>query len=195
MVFKISCLRLGAEIIANYAQSAKAYHDLHKFAIENNTLASDDLVLNKKFDIPNAPGLGQYGLLPHQASVLSSIEAKKPRYTILDVQAGGGKTVIIISQILLMLKERLIRRPLIVVPGPLVKEFYSDIRKFCKDRVNIFPIRLSTIKRLRRTLNPEDREGIVRLMRNMPENTLFIADYEFLKSKYDPKEDRYERLS
>lgn len=182
---KIGGFKLGLDIIIKYSQAQSVYSQVYKKAVEVNTVKehSYDELFNTKITVPNAPGLQDFGALPHQADILLNVEEKKPRFMILSVDAGGGKSLILTLDILKLLEKNLIKRPAIVVPGNLVKEFCNEIRKYCKDTINILPITLSTLRRINMLF--KDEQAILTYFKNLPVNTILVINYDVLKHDYN----------
>jgi hypothetical protein len=111
--------------------------------------------------------------MPHQAKGRFSLE-KNPKFAILAVDAGGGKTISIITDILGRLQDGVVRRPAVYCPSHLLSNYVEDANYATGGQVNIVPICTSTVDNF-------GREYFERLAKNGPTNTIFVVDYDFCK--------------
>lgn len=122
-----------------------------------------------------APGVS---LLPHQLKVHQSLR-KRPKYAVLFVAPGGGKTILgltdigALTQELQDLGEEPIR-PLIVCPTNLVSTWADDCRKFMP-AWNIVPITADTV-------NTWGEDRMYEVLNSAPRNTIFVAGLSFLST-------------
>lgn len=125
------------------------------------------------------PGLASgVALLPHQLKVHQSLR-KRPKYAVLFVAPGGGKTILGLTDIGALTQElqdvgEEAIRPLIVCPTNLVSTWADDCRKFMPDW-NIVPITADTV-------NTWGEERMYEVLNSAPRNTIFVAGLSFLST-------------
>lgn len=189
----IDDLKIGFEIILNYGKNYNKYHDIHIKALQTNNISNiteekvyEQIEINPEFfSLPNLPNLKV--LMPHQCASIGGFN-KLPKFAIIDIAPGGGKSTLLISDILILLSSGKIKRALLCMPGSLVRNFASEIIDKSGGHINVFPItwgnsaRPGTIRKLKYNLGFNDLDTI-KYIQNMPKNTLFITSYEFVKSK------------
>jgi len=100
-----------------------------------------------------------------------SLLDKSPEYSILAVDAGGGKTISIIANILQELQKKKVTRPLVICPSHLVKDYVGEINYLCTGKVNAVVITNDTIKSY-------TKNGMLSLIEKAPINTVFITSYD-----------------
>lgn len=124
--------------------------------------------------------LEDFKWLPHQLRTDANL-AKGAKNAILPVDAGGGKTPILLADAFRhMGKEYMkgtlggIRRPLLLSPKYLMKNYIEDCNFMTKGRVNV--ICIST-----ETLDSYGEDKLRQLIVNAPVNTIVVADMDFFK--------------
>lgn len=132
--------------------------------------------------IPNLPGLSKTGLQPHQAQIVLGSLVKNPQYTILSVDAGGGKTALFLSQFLMGVANGHYHRGLIICPGGLKKSWVNEIYKYGEGRVNPFVLNNKTLGTKLRRLGLKTTADYINYIKALPPNTILITDYDFLRS-------------
>jgi SNF2 family DNA or RNA helicase len=163
-----------------------------KEKIEKQLEALENPDLDLKF-----PGLGRYlnsrgvaeffKLKPHQVRALGM--AGQLDKGVLDVDMGGGKTLISILLIIRrieMLREQGVKpRALIVMPDALITNFYREIKKFtARDpnnkagtaRLNVVTLRNKNV-RMKQLKSPNE---IMESIKDAPDNTLILTAYSYL---------------
>jgi hypothetical protein len=134
--------------------------------------------ISSTIDLPNLPGLT--GMMPHQSKTYLTSLHKCPPLAAIDISAGGGKTGIGIIDILTLLEQGKIKRPLVLAPGKLVSEWVSEINKFSQGKINPYPLTSNSLRKLNRYLG-YNRQKLLDVIRSAPVNTIFIASFSFLK--------------
>lgn len=137
-----------------------------------------------------------YSALPHQlradyhlnsaTSKAASLEEDELNlggilYTVLFGQAGCGKTHLVINDVMRKLEAGLIKRPLVICPAYLIKNYIEDAAYMTEGRLNVVP--LTTDAKNYASLSSTDTvglDGLVRLMESSPINTLFVTSYNFI---------------
>ena len=114
-------------------------------------------------------------MLPHQAKVAYSMQQNK-EHTLLEVAAGGGKTLSIIMDILRKLKDGVIKNPVVYCPAHLLANYVQDANYATEGKLNVIPLNTETYNRL----GPEYYEKVVK---GKPKNTFFVIAYNFASLK------------
>jgi SNF2 family DNA or RNA helicase len=116
-------------------------------------------------------------LFPHQAETLAKLQ-HAGKTAILDVGTGGGKTILILSEILQLMGKGKIKKPLIICPQALVGQWTSQIEFFTKGSINPFPLTSES----RNSWGDEELKVAVL---EAPPNSIVIASYDYLKLDKD----------
>lgn len=113
------------------------------------------------------------GMLPHQAKIRNLLR-ESPDFAILSVDAGGGKSMLAITDVLYEIKEKRSAPYLIMCPAHLVANYVAEIVEFTDGKVNVIPVTSYNI----RTSGYARYESI---LENAPLNTVLVVDYMVLK--------------
>lgn len=113
--------------------------------------------------------------MPHQAKADNKMRMG-PRHAIYEVDAGGGKTMLILTNILKELKDKKCRRPIIACPPHLVSSYVKEAVYFTEGKINLVPITNISLKQ-------HGEERLAQLVNKAPRNTIFITDFDFIKNK------------
>lgn len=113
------------------------------------------------------------GTLPHQTRI-GNLLRESPDFAILPVEAGGGKTPLIILDLLQEYQAGRSHPYLIMCPSHLVAQYAKEINFFTKGRLNVIPVN-SKVMRF------QGSERMTKLIQNAPRNTVVVADYDALK--------------
>lgn len=137
---------------------------------EDTSIGVDDI---------KAPGIAQGSqVFPHQIKAHRSLRAR-PKFAVLDVAPGGGKTITLLLDIMALVQEMQAEggiKPLIISPDKLIANWCNDLIKITKGQWNAVPIHGSVIESW-----GEERLG--ELINSAPPNTIFFTGINFLKSK------------
>lgn len=110
------------------------------------------------------------GQLPHQKRARNQLR-NFPKSAILPIEAGGGKTPVIILDILKFIKANKGFPFMIMCPSHLVAQYVTEIALFTDGKLNAIPVNTATL-----TSNSLDRVG--KIIQSMPRNTVVIVDYD-----------------
>jgi len=110
--------------------------------------------------------------LPTQAYTLAKMQ-HRDRLPI-DIDPGGGKTLLIIADTLRQIEQKKSRRPLVIVPNDLVSQFALEVRSFSD--LNPWVITSETLRKW----SKGDFNHMLTSAAQAPANTLFITSYHFL---------------
>lgn len=114
-------------------------------------------------------------MYPHQVKVDNYLVNNEPKKAVLAVDAGGGKTFLIIKYILNMMEKGKWHRPLIVCPGTLLRNYVEECADLFEGKVNCVAIYSWLFnKRFKRFDN---------ILKNAPPNTIVVVSFDFLKGK------------
>lgn len=111
--------------------------------------------------------------MPHQKKVINMLK-DNPRYALLPVAAGGGKTPLAIWEILYHYKDGKNEPYLVLCPSPLVSQYAQEVSFFTNARLNTIPITTSVIKR-------EGFDRLQKIFEAAPRNTVVVASYDALR--------------
>lgn len=123
--------------------------------------------------VPNIKEGLQY--LPHQAKV-QNILRRGPAFATIPVDAGGGKTISILTNILLEIKRGHCRKPIIMCPSHLVSQYVKEAVFVTEGRVNIIPVTNASLK-----VQGEDKLKL--FIDKAPLNTVVVTDFNFIKGR------------
>lgn len=117
-------------------------------------------------------------LMPHQLGAHQTLR-RRPRYAVLFVAPGGGKTIIGITDIAAMMKElndlgEENIKPLVVCPSNLATTWADDTHKFL-DGWNVVPITSDTV-------NTWGEQRLYDVISQAPQNTIFVVGLSFLQT-------------
>ncbi len=164
-----------SSVLGNLTLIAKYASDSAPIELAANKLCFAAANQNVKADWepPSIPLLSdKIGFLPHQKKVRNLLK-DSPDFAILPVQAGGGKSVLIITDILYEIKADRSQPYLILCPSHLVAQYVKEIVFFTSGKLNVVPINTDVIF----------RNGISRLTKLLdgaPRNTVVVCNYDVL---------------
>jgi len=126
--------------------------------------------------IPEAvPLVKDRAFLPHQAAN-DAILTQNPKNAILAVDAGGGKTIQILTSMLRDMGKGNVKSPLILCPGHLVKNYVEEVAYLTEGKLNVIALNTDII-------NTYGEDNLRKIMRSAPPNTVVVADYDFIKGR------------
>lgn len=109
------------------------------------------------------------GLMPHQTRVENKLRGG-PQNAILPVDAGGGKTALILYEVLREMKNSNPGNCLIMCPAHLVAQYVKEFVYFTGSRVNVIPVTTYTIRR-------HGLERLKTMILHAPKNSVVVTDY------------------
>lgn len=113
--------------------------------------------------------------MPHQAKV-DNLMRKSPKSAVYAVSAGGGKTILIMTNILREIKDGICKKPIVLCPPHLVAQYVEEVVYVTEGRLNVIPITNVSYK-------SQGEEKLTQMIQNAPPNTLFVSDYDFVKGR------------
>lgn len=155
--------------------------DIGTTTSESNTInkPATDQGVDPNWKPPEAPLLtGKFsvdgaGLLPHQLKV-RNIMRTRPDNAAWPIDAGGGKSMLTITDILYEIKAGESYPYLVMCPSHLVANYVSEIVEFTDGKVNVIPVTSYNVK----TTGVKRFEEI---LTKAPINTILVVDYDALK--------------
>jgi len=176
-----------ASIVPNSYLSTKAIVELlkrnyDKYDILSKRVAKkfSDFNSATKEDLDTIPSAREnLVFFPHQAEALAKLNVAQET-AILDVSTGGGKTVVLIFDILKLMEKGEVKRPLIVAPNQILGDVWvSGINYFTDGKINAFTINTTTCKNWGRRIN-ESEDNLKNKALAAPPNTIFLTSYSYL---------------
>ncbi len=113
--------------------------------------------------------------MPHQDKADNKMRMG-PKHAIYEVDAGGGKTMLILTNVLKELRDKNCRRPIIACPPHLVSSYIKEAVYFTEGKINLVPITNVSLKQ-------HGEERLTQIVNKAPRNTIFITDFDFVKNK------------
>lgn len=149
-------------------------------AIETTTFKPDSKIGIDEIHIPGVIKGAQ--LFPHQTAS-HAVLRQRPKAAFLDIDPGGGKTSLGITDACACVKEMqelgVKIKPLMIAPDGLVKNWCDDLVKFTNGSWNVIPL-------TSKVYNRWGQDRLEELLASAPPNTLVVAGINFLKSKVFP---------
>lgn len=170
---RFGALRIYAKNVSNLSAIRR------KFIEEREIYLNPPLEDNKTYVPDGIPLIDGIFMLPHQCKVFNYLKNAPPN-AVLAVDAGGGKTILILADILQNLEKGFVTKPLVLCPSHLVKDYISEASFMTKGKLNVVPITSAVMKAW-------DEDDIKALCKSAPINTVFITDYDFIKGKMSRK--------
>ena len=152
--------------IAVYAPDWAKYSEEDKA----NRSASINQAITPGWQLPSVPFFNNApGLMPHQVRVMN-IMKDDPKFCLLPVAAGGGKTICAIMDILKQYSQGKNAPYMVLCPNMLVSQYVQEVAFFTKGRLNAIPITTAVVRR-----NGLDR--LQKIFDAAPRNTVVIVSY------------------
>ena len=169
-----------AVIMSKYIPQSEAIYakadELAERNTKNTSIGPDEI----KVPGSKAPENGKPGMqmFPHQVEVHQYLR-NKPRFAVLDVAPGGGKTIAVLSDIACLVRDKQITTPLIVCPNGLVRNWVEDMHKITQGKWNVIPITTATYKTW-------GDERLTKMIKNKPRNTIVVVGLSVLQLQRYP---------
>lgn len=138
------------------------------------TSKARDSVADDGFELDPLPLWNEdLGFQPHQRRISGQLSTI-PENAILPVPAGGGKTPLIVADVLANIAQRKNAPYLIMCPSHLVAQYAKEINFFTKGRLNVIPIKT-------RIVNVQGLARLTDIIEKAPINTVVVVDYDTVK--------------
>lgn len=132
-----------------------------------------DQRVDPEWELPSTPLLSNnIGVLPHQKKVRNLLK-DSPDNAILPIQAGGGKSLLLLMDVLLEIKANRNAPYLIICPDHLVANYVSEVLYFTSAKLNVITLTSITIRQ-----NGLDR--LQKIAESAPRNTVVVAGFGVL---------------
>lgn len=169
-----------AMVMSKYVpQSEQIYTKADELAEKNKKNTS---ITPQDIKVPGskAPADGKAGMqmFPHQVETHQYLR-NHPRFAVLDIAPGGGKTIAVLSDIACLVRDRQISKPMIVCPNGLVRNWVEDMHKITQGKWNVIPITTATYKTW-------GDERLTRMIANAPRNTVVVVGLSVLQLQRYP---------
>jgi hypothetical protein len=115
-----------------------------------------------------------FQFFPHQVEAHKSLRGTPPRFAVLDVAPGGGKTTLLLSDIACLMGQGLIRNACVLAPNGLVRNWIEDMHMVTGGSWNLIPITTLTY----RTWGDE---RLTKLISTAPKNTIVVVGFSSTK--------------
>jgi hypothetical protein len=162
------------------AYSRMIKHAPHAHVIREQDMAKRGKYINQAVDpnyklkpIPNIHD--KIVLRPHQYKV-QNLMREHPENAAYPVDAGGGKTILILLNILEEMRDGKIKKPIIACPSTLVDQYVQEAVDQTHGRVNIIPV-------TNQTARMHGLERLQKMIETAPPNTIVVTDFDFVKGK------------
>ncbi|SBV38484.1 Phage protein [Phage NCTB] len=140
---------------------------------------SESYSMDESIDVSDIqmPGIASGSkVFPHQIKAHKYLR-NKPKFAVLDIHPGGGKTITLLLDIGAMVRESSEpMRYLVICPDKLVANWCEDLAKITKGSWNAIPI-------TKDSFDTWGEEKLEELIQNAPPNTISFVGINFLKSK------------
>jgi hypothetical protein len=113
--------------------------------------------------------------MPHQGKI-DNMMRKHPKSAVYGVAAGGGKTILILTNVLREIKAGVCKKPIIMCPPHLVAQYIEEVVYVTEGRLNIIPVTNVSFK-------SHGEDALRKMIENAPPNTIVLTDYDFVKGR------------
>ncbi len=162
-----------ATLLAKYATQ------FSEVELRSNALCSAALnqEVTEGWEPSSIPLWANKGMLPHQKKVRNLLK-DSPDFAILPVQAGGGKSMLSVTDVLYEIKANRSQPYLILCPAHLVAQYVKEFVFFTAGKVNIVAINNYVVGR-------NGFERLTKMLDGAPRNTIVVADYDCLRGRQE----------
>lgn len=165
-----------ALIFGKYAQNYEAFEAEAEEAIKS--IERDPGI--DVDDIHFAGSNKDFKVFPHQLDTHRYLrKPKPPKFAVLDISPGGGKTSIGLGDMACIVKDMQAQgkkvRPLVLCPDGLVRNWCDDMKTFASGNWNMIPIDNAVFKRW-------GAERLQQIIETAPPNTIVVAGLNFLRN-------------
>ncbi|WP_391857027.1 hypothetical protein, partial [Vibrio cidicii] len=119
--------------------------------------------------IPLLDAMRKVGLLPHQFKI-RNILRDSPLFALLPVQAGGGKSLLLITDILIEILHNRCAPYIVLCPGHLLANYVNEMLYFTGGQMNVIPLSMEAVR-------VHGIERLQAMLEGAPRNTVVVADY------------------
>lgn len=161
-----------AVIFDKYAHKFEEIHDADRAARAKYLAPETD----PSYELPAVPYIAEgMGYMPHQGSVRNQLR-DSPDNAVLGVDAGGGKSMLVVTDILTEILRGNTGPFLVACPSHLVPQYIEEFSHFTQSRINTIPI-------TRYTISKNGYDGLEKMIDAAPLNTVVLTDYNLALGK------------
>ena len=121
-----------------------------------------------------------FQMFPHQVEAHQYLRHPvPPKYAVLDVAPGGGKTTLLLADIACLVTDGHVKRPAVLAPNGLVRNWVEDMIKVTGGTWNIIPITTMTYR-------DWGDERLTDLINKAPRNTIVVVGFSATKLRPYP---------
>ncbi len=184
---KTGFMRYYLYLLTRYSKDHKKYSDILQKHVDANLGKGVDL--KKPVPVVNMPNLKV--AMPHSDEAVNMLNQKDNISAFVSVDAGGGKTIISMLDIMNILDTGKAKRAIVIPPTGLTSTWVDEINRQSGGMINPFPLTTAILRDMERTysnlhsgasIDAPDYKNLGRMLLSMPPNTIFICSMEFLKS-------------
>lgn len=158
-----------SKYVPNYLEYFEKAEAIYERNLPDPSIEVDDI---------KVPGISSKAMFfPHQIKAHKSLR-KRPKYAVLDVHPGGGKTIIGLTDIMCIEQELQggYFRPVVIAPDKLCRNWCEDAIKITEGRWNLIPVTSETMAEW-------GPERLTELINGSPRNTIIVTGNNFLKTR------------
>ena len=163
-------------VLSKYVPDAEEIYEKADALAEGNkrdtSIGPDDI---------KVPGSKEgFQMFPHQVAGHQFLRSPRPpRFAVLDVAPGGGKTIELLTDVAHLISVNKIDRPAIICPNGLVKNWVEDMHLVTQGKWNLIPITTATYKTW-------GDERLTEMLAKAPRNTIVVIGASVLKLRPYP---------
>lgn len=139
-----------------------------------NRKAALEQGVDPNWKMPSVPMLSDnIGLLPHQVKVRNLLK-DSPDFAIMPIQAGGGKSPLLLIDILLEIKANRSEPYLVICPGHLVANYVNEVVYFTSGKMNVIAITNWAVRQ-------NGWKRLQQMLEHAPRNTVVVVAFDTLR--------------
>lgn len=164
-----------AEMLGILTLIAKYSEDFAKVVAEDNEnrKAAINQNVEEGWEPPSVPLLRDgIGAMPHQKKVFNLMK-DSPDFALLPIQAGGGKTPVVIIDIMNEIQRGNPGNFAVLCPDHLVAQYVKEVTYFTHGQVNVIGVNAYSIRR-------NGFERLTAMISKAPRNTIVVINYDVL---------------
>ena len=164
----LSWLILMSEYNDRFEEISTVDLQIRRPAIEQGT--------DPQWEVPPCPLINEalnIGFIPHQVKVRNLLR-ESPLFALIPVQAGGGKTLLLLTDILYEIERGNPGPFILLCPGHLVSNYVNEVLYFTAGRMNVVPVTSAIVRE-------HGLERLQEIVESMPLNSVVVCDYDTLK--------------
>lgn len=157
-------------ILGKYVPNSEEIFEKAEELIEANkkdtSISANNIKIPAKAD--------SFQMFPHQVESNQYLRGKPPRFAILDIAPGGGKTTLLLTDIACLTSANEIKRPVVLCPNGLVRNWIEDMAKVTGGTWNMIPITTLSYRSW-------GDERLTDMLKKAPRNTIVVVGFSVTK--------------